>query len=211
MACPPGFLGFLLSFDKFFFHNHAMQMFQKLKQARISKSYSQSELAAKCGITRAAVALWESKDSSKRTYPRPEMLKKLAIIYGIALKHLVDDEVDVDGALEEYTLDDIAPNQHCLLRINAVDFAGMVNGTVLRIVPWDDNSKANAVIVVFKQAGHRRAMLRHISRVGDSITLTLPTIEFSAQANNLGFTANDGEIIAVVRAVAHDPRLYGSR
>lgn len=60
---------------------------QRLKSLRKEKGWTQEELAKKLGVSRSAVAGWES--SCKDNLPEGEVLIKIATIFGVSVDYLL--------------------------------------------------------------------------------------------------------------------------
>src|SRR5690348_1051483 len=68
-----------------------MSMPAKLRKARKKAGYTQSKVGDAFGISREAVALWES-EGEKGTKPDIRKLRKLAELYNISINELLDGE-----------------------------------------------------------------------------------------------------------------------
>ena len=72
-----------------------MEDHERIKHARthaINGKLSQEQVAEACGISRVAVSLWESNDSSKRTKPTINNLKILSKVTGYSLDWIINRE-----------------------------------------------------------------------------------------------------------------------
>lgn len=81
-----------------YFHNAAMasELWQRIKAARKHANLTQQDIADKFGVTRSAVAQWESSDPAKRTRPRFEMLLKISETTGCPFNWLLSDESELN-------------------------------------------------------------------------------------------------------------------
>ena len=72
-----------------------MKDHERIKHARthaINGKLSQEQVAEACGISRVAVSLWESNDSSKRTKPTINNLKILSKVTGYSIDWIINRE-----------------------------------------------------------------------------------------------------------------------
>lgn len=76
------------------------QLYQRIKAARVNAGFTQSELAVQCGVSRAAVALWESGDEERRTFPAHANLEKISNATGAPLYWLLSDESELNKSWE---------------------------------------------------------------------------------------------------------------
>ena len=67
------------------------QLWQRLRQARRYADLTQADLAAKCGVSRGAVALWEAEEPEHRTKPSTEHLIALSKATNVPLEWLLND------------------------------------------------------------------------------------------------------------------------
>ena len=75
-----------------------MNIGEKLRAARIALNLSQYEMAAKIGITKRSMTNYELS----KTYPRPDILKKLADGLNVTVTYLMyDEETDPKKNLEQ--------------------------------------------------------------------------------------------------------------
>lgn len=70
---------------------------ERIREARRSAGLTQLQLAQDCGLTRGAVALWESGGVAS-TQPRPDLLRKVTQILRVPFEWLMDDSVDPQSA-----------------------------------------------------------------------------------------------------------------
>lgn len=70
---------------------------ERIREARRSAGLTQLDLARECGLTRGAVALWESGGIAS-TQPRPDLLRKVTQILKVPFEWLMDDSVDPESA-----------------------------------------------------------------------------------------------------------------
>lgn len=73
----------------------ATQLWQRLRQARRYADLTQADLAAKCGVSRGAVALWEAEEPEHRTKPTVDHLIAIAKGTGVPLDWLMNDASDL--------------------------------------------------------------------------------------------------------------------
>lgn len=73
------------------------ELWQRLRQARRFADLTQSDLAAKCGVTRGAVALWEAAEAEHRTRPTTEHLITVSDVTGVPLDWLLNDAADLEA------------------------------------------------------------------------------------------------------------------
>lgn len=188
-----------------------MEMHTKLRLARKKAGLNQSQAGEACdGITKAAISQWENNNSEIRTAPRLEYLRILAKLYDVSLGALVDNDLNLEGKHEEHTLDNAPMCESVyLLKINAMDLDGAQNGTVLKIKKWDEVSAQKAVIVLFRLNDHKRSMLLQLAYNGDSVCFVPPRIVADGSPrSDARYGLSDGEVLGVVRSVAHDPKLW---
>ena len=69
----------------------ATQLWQRLRQARRYADLTQADLAAKCGVSRGAVALWEAEEPEHRTKPTTDHVLAIASNTGVPLEWLLND------------------------------------------------------------------------------------------------------------------------
>ena len=69
----------------------ASELWQRLRHARRNADLTQSDIGELCGVTRAAVALWESRNSALRLKPKATTLETIAQATGVSLEWLIDD------------------------------------------------------------------------------------------------------------------------
>ncbi|MCX4027901.1 helix-turn-helix transcriptional regulator [Endozoicomonas sp. SM1973] len=89
-----------------------INLFEKIKEARVRAELTQEELAEMCGVNRATVCQWESKDPTKRLKPRKANLHKISQATGVSLNWLksrseqVHDNryLDIESELEKEVL-----------------------------------------------------------------------------------------------------------
>ena len=67
------------------------QLWQRLRQARRYADLTQANLAALCGVSRGAVALWESEEPEHRTKPTTDHLIEISKATGVPLEWLMND------------------------------------------------------------------------------------------------------------------------
>ena len=72
------------------------ELWQRLRQARKYADLTQQQLANECGVTRGAIALWESAEPEHRTKPTTEHLITLSKVTGAPLEWLLNDTSDVN-------------------------------------------------------------------------------------------------------------------
>lgn len=79
-------------------HHHPMaaisELWQRLRQARRFADMTQADLAKRCGVTRGAVALWESAESEHRTKPSIDHIQVIAEACRVPLDWLLNDASD---------------------------------------------------------------------------------------------------------------------
>jgi transcriptional regulator with XRE-family HTH domain len=69
---------------------------ERIREARRSAGLTQLDLAQACGLTRGAVALWESSGHAG-TQPRTELLREIAKALGVPLDWLMDDSAEPES------------------------------------------------------------------------------------------------------------------
>lgn len=74
----------------------ATQLWQRLRQARKYADLTQADLAARCGVTRGAVALWEAEEAEHRTKPRTDHLLAIASATNVPIEWLLNDASKLD-------------------------------------------------------------------------------------------------------------------
>lgn len=72
------------------------KLWQRIKAARSAADLTQAQVAAACGVTRAAVAYWESGDPKNRTHPSVDQLMTLAKLARVPPEWLLDDKATPD-------------------------------------------------------------------------------------------------------------------
>lgn len=81
--------------------HHALYMkselWQRLRQARRYADLTQADLAARCNVTRGAVALWEAAEAEHRTKPTTDNIIKVAKETGAPLEWLLNDAADPEA------------------------------------------------------------------------------------------------------------------
>jgi phage repressor protein C with HTH and peptisase S24 domain len=83
-------------------------LWQRLKEARNRAGKTQQDVADWFGITRNAVALWESAREDKRTAPSVEQLRRFAAETGAPLEdYLVNDAAEVNAVWLPHSADQI--------------------------------------------------------------------------------------------------------
>ncbi|RDH45861.1 helix-turn-helix domain-containing protein [Zooshikella ganghwensis] len=80
-------------------------LWEKIKAARLSAELTQEELAEKCGVNRATVSMWESKDPTKRIKPRKHNLEKISDATGAPLGWLKSKDAGIDDTWLEQNQD----------------------------------------------------------------------------------------------------------
>lgn len=78
-----------------------MTLGEKLKEARKQAGLSQEQLSEKLGISRSAVAKWETD----KGIPDIENLKALSGLLGVSIDYLVDNGEDLDKAVIKEAID----------------------------------------------------------------------------------------------------------
>jgi transcriptional regulator with XRE-family HTH domain len=78
-------------------HN-IMNIGEKLRTARVALNLSQTELGEKIGVTKRSICNYETTS----TYPRPDIIKKLADALNVTVSYLMyDEETDPHKNLEQ--------------------------------------------------------------------------------------------------------------
>lgn len=77
------------------------ELWKRLRQARRDAEMTQLDLAKACGVSRGAVALWESSIPAHRTKPSTEHLVSVAKATGASLEQLL--EAAGENAKQEYS------------------------------------------------------------------------------------------------------------
>lgn len=79
--------------------NNRSELWQRLRAARAQAKKTQADVAKALGISRPAIALWESKDPGHRTTPSTSHLNVLAEICGVSVSWLLDDASDPNDVM----------------------------------------------------------------------------------------------------------------
>jgi transcriptional regulator with XRE-family HTH domain len=72
-------------------NKYSQQLGEKIKYLRKSKKITQEELAIKVGVTRPAVAQWESKHIHVRTIPNLGTLNLIAEVLAVDIDYFIKD------------------------------------------------------------------------------------------------------------------------
>lgn len=72
------------------------QFWQRLRHARKGAGLTQLDVAKQCGVSRAAVALWESVEPDHRTTPTAENCIKIAHACKVSIAWLLNDASDLE-------------------------------------------------------------------------------------------------------------------
>lgn len=67
------------------------ELWERLRAARHYAQRTQREVALALGVTRGAVALWESEDPGNRTTPRADQLQIIANMLNVPVEFFLDD------------------------------------------------------------------------------------------------------------------------
>ncbi|MGB9848926.1 MAG: helix-turn-helix domain-containing protein [Moorellaceae bacterium] len=128
---------------------------QRLKSLRKEKGWTQEDLAAKLGLTRSAIAGYESP--SKGYIPSPDILRKIAECFGVSVDYLLghtDDRTPYAPVPETISLEDALQE---LLNSNHVMFNGLPIGEL------DEETKEDlktAFLAIMEYKAKRRE-IRH--------------------------------------------------
>lgn len=87
------------------------QLWQRLRQARRYADLTQTQLAAMCGVTRGAVALWEAEEPEHRTKPTTDHLIAIGKATGVPLEWLMNDASELNELWRMGTEFSDAPRQ----------------------------------------------------------------------------------------------------
>lgn len=68
---------------------------KRIKMARANAKLTQAQIAAQCGIDRAAVSQWEAQSEKNRTIPTPQNFAILASMTGAPVKWLIDGDPEL--------------------------------------------------------------------------------------------------------------------
>ena len=71
---------------------------QKLRDIRLQKKLSRTELAVMCGVSEETIRAWESMEEGGREYPEVDQLIDFCVKASVALEVLLD--VDAGGSVE---------------------------------------------------------------------------------------------------------------
>jgi transcriptional regulator with XRE-family HTH domain len=71
------------------------ELWERLRAARRASGKSQQEIAERIGLSRAAIALWESKNAEIRTQPTMSNLRSFGHAVGAPMDWLMDDNADL--------------------------------------------------------------------------------------------------------------------
>lgn len=79
-------------------HNlQVTELYKKIKAARQNAGLTQAQLGELCGVTRAAVSLWESRESRGGHAPKIENLHLISKHTGAPISWLLDEKQDLDS------------------------------------------------------------------------------------------------------------------
>ena len=78
-----------------------MTLGEKLKEARKQAGLSQEQLSGKLGVSRSAVAKWETD----KGIPDVDNLKVLSQLLGVSIDYLLDDGEDLDKSVIKESID----------------------------------------------------------------------------------------------------------
>lgn len=73
------------------------ELWQRLRQARRFADLTQADLAAKCGVSRGAVALWEAAEPEHRTRPTTDHIVVISKVCNVPLDWLLNDTSDLNA------------------------------------------------------------------------------------------------------------------
>lgn len=73
------------------------ELWQRLRQARKYADITQMDLAKACGVTRGAVALWESAEAEHRTKPTTDHLIQISKKTRVPLEWLLNDAASTEA------------------------------------------------------------------------------------------------------------------
>lgn len=81
------------------------ELWQRIRQARRYADQTQAQLSACCGVSRAAVALWEAAEPEHRTKPSTEHVIAIAKCTNVPLEWLLNDASDLNDVwrMAEFT------------------------------------------------------------------------------------------------------------
>jgi phage repressor protein C with HTH and peptisase S24 domain len=71
-------------------------MWERIRLARTYAQLTQEQLGEDVGVSKSAVAQWETKDPAKRTQPTLDNLKAISARTGAPVSWLMDDQVEID-------------------------------------------------------------------------------------------------------------------
>lgn len=101
------------------------ELWQRLRQARRFADQTQMQLAQCCGVSRAAVALWEAAEPEHRTKPTTDHLVHIAKCTTVPLEWLLNDASDLNDV---WRLAEYSPGRFLPTDTGAPSIAGPVTG-----------------------------------------------------------------------------------
>ncbi|MDE1464819.1 helix-turn-helix domain-containing protein [Spartinivicinus poritis] len=127
-----------------------INLFEKIKEARVRAELTQEELAEMCGVSRATVCQWESQDSTKRLKPRKANLHKISQATGVSLHWLKSksEQVHIESGLEKEVLN-LRQEQKAKAKKAVQDLYAMVVNDEL------NSDEISAIVVLAKVLGNK--------------------------------------------------------
>lgn len=140
-------------------------MWQRIRAARNWAKLSQQVVADACGVSRAAVALWESEDADKRTAPRHENIKAISRLTGAPIGWLFDDEAELNAS---HLIDRPWPTANQVAE-SSPENAYLPDGTLIGIEPGGLPTKGRKCPVIsWANASFDKSAIDHLEP-GDAI------------------------------------------
>ena len=136
------------------------ELWQRLRQARRFADQTQLQMAQCCGVSRAAVALWESAEYEHRTKPTTEHLVQIAKCTSVPLEWLLNDASDLNDVwrLAEYQPGRFAPKDQDAPGTAPRAATGALPGVVQDVLP---DFQADGVLFCFAQTPEQIAAKLH--------------------------------------------------
>lgn len=131
-------------------------LWERLREARKYAGLTQLDLAKSCGVSRGAVALWESSDAEHRTTPTTHRLISFSKATGVPLAWLMGDESKLDslwslyGAPEDKAkassdvLPDLRQNGHLFVFAQTAE---QITAKVLQLAAEPAGTKTHLIVV----------------------------------------------------------------
>lgn len=88
------------------------ELWQRLKAVRSFANKRQEDIAKICGVSRGAVAQWESKDPNNRTRPNIDQVQAISRTTNVPVEWILNDQVDPSDVWRigrDYVVESVAP------------------------------------------------------------------------------------------------------